>query len=192
MHPVYKNDKLGHIMAQNDEHGLEKHLAGGKNPWAPSKGPLRALSWQTGRPRAIWGQRYPCPALYVGDCRWWLAGQRPRRGRCPVEHRGTSAQLSSWGWNLSLRLRFEPWGWDLSLEAGYGLEAGIWAWRLGFEPGGWDLSLQAGIWASRLGFEPGDWDLSLPAEIWASGLEFVPHGWDLSLKAWIWALRLGF
>ena len=46
MHPVYKNDELGHIMAQNDEHGLEKHLAGGKNPWAPFKGPLRALSWQ--------------------------------------------------------------------------------------------------------------------------------------------------
>ena len=35
-----------------------------------------------------------CPALYVCDCKWWLAGQRPRRGRCPVEHRGTLVRLS--------------------------------------------------------------------------------------------------
>ena len=26
-----------------------------------------------------------CPALYVCEYRWWLAGQRPRRGWCPVE-----------------------------------------------------------------------------------------------------------
>ena len=35
-----------------------------------------------------------CPALFVGDCRWWVAGQRPQRGRCPVEHRGTFVCLS--------------------------------------------------------------------------------------------------
>ena len=42
MHPVYKNDELGHIMAQNDEHGLEKHLAGGKKPLGPLQGPPKS------------------------------------------------------------------------------------------------------------------------------------------------------
>ena len=37
-------------------------------------------------PKAICGHRYPCPAvclkLWIVDC-FMLAGQRPRRGRCP-------------------------------------------------------------------------------------------------------------
>ena len=34
-HPIYKNGQLGHIMAQNDGHGLEKHISGGKNLLGP-------------------------------------------------------------------------------------------------------------------------------------------------------------
>ena len=44
----------------------------------------------TGRPRAICGQRYPLPCFvrfFLWE--WAEAGQRPRRGRSPVEHRGT-------------------------------------------------------------------------------------------------------
>ena len=39
-------------------------------------------------PKAVNGQRYPCPAWVVCDLSWRGAGQRPRRGRSPVEHRG--------------------------------------------------------------------------------------------------------
>ena len=39
-------------------------------------------------PKAVSGQRYPCPAWVVCDSGWGGAGQRPRRGRSPVEHRG--------------------------------------------------------------------------------------------------------
>ena len=38
-------------------------------------------------PKAVNGQRYPCPAWEVCDLSWRGAGQRPRRGRSPVEHR---------------------------------------------------------------------------------------------------------
>ena len=38
-----QNGQLGHIMAQNDGHRLEKHISGRKKPLeASSKGPLRA------------------------------------------------------------------------------------------------------------------------------------------------------
>ena len=70
-----------------------------------------------------------------------LFGQRPQKGRNPVEH--------------SLVAGSEPWGWGLSPEFV------IWASRLGFGSEGWNLSLEAEIWAWRLEFKPGGWDLSL-------------------------------
>ena len=35
-----------------------------------------------------------CPALHDVGFEWWEAGQRPRRGRSPVEHRGTFVRSS--------------------------------------------------------------------------------------------------
>ena len=39
-------------------------------------------------PKAIDGQRYPCPAWVVCDLSWGGAGQWPQREQSPVEHRG--------------------------------------------------------------------------------------------------------
>ena len=58
-----------------------------------------------------------CPALSDCELEWGEAGQRPRRGRCPVEHRGTFICLS-----------VHP-----SVCADLSLEAGIWTLK-DFEP----------------------------------------------------------
>ena len=39
-------------------------------------------------PKAVSGQRYPCPTWVESDLGWEGAGQWPRRGRSLVEHRG--------------------------------------------------------------------------------------------------------
>ena len=38
-------DQFGHIMVQNDEHGLEERLFGGKNLWDPLQGSSKGLFW---------------------------------------------------------------------------------------------------------------------------------------------------
>ena len=44
---------------------------------------------ETGRPRAICGQQYLLPCFKDCELELGEAGQRPQRGRSPVEHRGT-------------------------------------------------------------------------------------------------------
>ena len=39
-------------------------------------------------PKAVSGQRYPFPVWVVCDLSWGGAGQWPRRGQSPVDHRG--------------------------------------------------------------------------------------------------------
>ena len=60
-----------------------------------------------------------CPALHDCELEREEAGQRPQRGRSPVEHRGTFVHsfIRSFVHAL-LRLGFVPNGRDLSLEAG--------------------------------------------------------------------------
>ena len=53
--------------------------------------------WQTRKKQVAQGQYVVsdtrCPALHDFELEWEEAGQRPQRGRCPVEHRGIYAEL---------------------------------------------------------------------------------------------------
>ena len=55
-------------------------------------GPLGPLLKQQAKshssPKAVSGQRYPCPAKVVCALGWGGAGQRPQREQSPVKHRG--------------------------------------------------------------------------------------------------------
>ena len=74
--------------------GLERPDSGPEMPDLVSErsdlGYERPEMCKTGRPRAICGQRYPLPCFALRELEWEEAGQRPRRGRSPVEHRGLS------------------------------------------------------------------------------------------------------
>ena len=63
-----------------------------KGPWMKTRLPKSRESgqeqWYNSSPKAVCGQWYPCPAWVVCDLGWGGAGQRPQRGRSPVEHRG--------------------------------------------------------------------------------------------------------
>ena len=128
-------------------------------------------------PKAVSGQGSPCPAWGVCDSSWGGAGQRPQRGRSPVEHRGICPSIRPSSHLFCQIAQIQAiWPKSKQNSPNPSIMAQIQA--------KWSKSSQK---TPILVWGPSFWPLR-PLS-WPLISRFWP---DLGYFAWIWAIMLGF